>query len=139
MTDESARLGEPAAGAASAPSLPATVDRATFQAELDALRVQEKAYTREGDAIATLPCVRAPRRRVVQDRIPPTALGVTAMDPKGEQTAFVYTTYIQETPERVWQGLTESREVIALTATGPLGMAAVCAEAGLRPGQFPLR
>jgi uncharacterized protein YndB with AHSA1/START domain len=29
------------------------------------------------------------------------------MDPKGEQTAFVYTTYIQETPERVWQGLTD--------------------------------
>src|SRR5579862_4471379 len=39
--------------------------------------------------------------------IPPTALEVTAMDPKGEQTAFVYTTYIQETPERVWQGLTD--------------------------------
>jgi uncharacterized protein YndB with AHSA1/START domain len=31
------------------------------------------------------------------------------MDPKGEQTAFVYTTYIQETPERVWQGLTDLR------------------------------
>jgi uncharacterized protein YndB with AHSA1/START domain len=29
------------------------------------------------------------------------------MDPKGEKTAFVYTTYIQETPERVWQGLTD--------------------------------
>jgi uncharacterized protein YndB with AHSA1/START domain len=29
------------------------------------------------------------------------------MDPKGEQTAFVYTTYIQQTPERVWQGLTD--------------------------------
>jgi uncharacterized protein YndB with AHSA1/START domain len=29
------------------------------------------------------------------------------MDAKGEQTAFVYTTYIQETPERVWQGLTD--------------------------------
>ena len=29
------------------------------------------------------------------------------MDPRGEQTAFVYTTYIQETPERVWQGLTD--------------------------------
>jgi uncharacterized protein YndB with AHSA1/START domain len=29
------------------------------------------------------------------------------VDPKGEQTAFVYTTYIQETPERVWQGLTD--------------------------------
>ena len=25
------------------------------------------------------------------------------MDPNGEQTAFVCTTYIQETPERVWQ------------------------------------
>jgi uncharacterized protein YndB with AHSA1/START domain len=29
------------------------------------------------------------------------------MDPKGTQTAFVYTTYIRETPERVWQGLTD--------------------------------
>ena len=40
------------------PSLPATVDRATFQAELDRLRVREKAHTREGDAIA------AARRRL---------------------------------------------------------------------------
>jgi predicted dithiol-disulfide oxidoreductase (DUF899 family) len=32
--------------------IPAVVDRATFQTELDALRVQEKAHTREGDAIA---------------------------------------------------------------------------------------
>src|ERR1041385_7791327 len=31
---------------------PRIVDRATFQAELDALRAQEKAHTREGDAIA---------------------------------------------------------------------------------------
>jgi hypothetical protein len=29
------------------------------------------------------------------------------MDAKGEQTAFVYTTYIQASPERVWQGLTD--------------------------------
>ena len=29
------------------------------------------------------------------------------MDSRGEQTAFVYTTYIRETPERVWQGLTD--------------------------------
>jgi uncharacterized protein YndB with AHSA1/START domain len=29
------------------------------------------------------------------------------MDARGEQTAFVYTTYIRETPERVWQGLTD--------------------------------
>ena len=38
----------------------------------------------------------------VQERIPTTAPEVTAMDAKGEQTAFVYTTYIQGTPGRVW-------------------------------------
>jgi predicted dithiol-disulfide oxidoreductase (DUF899 family) len=48
----------PAASATSAPGLPAAVDRATWQAELDALRVREKAHTREGDAIA------AARRRL---------------------------------------------------------------------------
>jgi predicted dithiol-disulfide oxidoreductase (DUF899 family) len=37
---------------------PAVVDRATWQAELDALRIREKAHTREGDAIA------AARRRL---------------------------------------------------------------------------
>ena len=37
---------------------PKIVDRSTFQAELDALRVREKAYTREGDVIA------AARRRL---------------------------------------------------------------------------
>jgi len=43
-------------------SAPAVVDRATFQCELDALRVREKAHTHEGDAIAAarrrLPMVR---------------------------------------------------------------------------------
>ena len=39
-------------------NLPAAVGRAAFQAELDALRVREKAHTREGDAIA------AARRRL---------------------------------------------------------------------------
>src|SRR5579859_6877789 len=29
------------------------------------------------------------------------------MDSKGERTAFVYTTYIQASPGRVWQGLTD--------------------------------
>jgi len=58
MKDESASLGGPAAGATSAPGLPAAVDRATFQAELDRLRAREKAHTREGDAIA------AARRRL---------------------------------------------------------------------------
>jgi predicted dithiol-disulfide oxidoreductase (DUF899 family) len=37
---------------------PKIVDRSTFQAELDAVRVREKAHTREGDAIA------AARRRL---------------------------------------------------------------------------
>src|ERR1035438_4753194 len=37
---------------------PNIVDRSAFQAELDALRVREKAHTREGDAIA------AARRRL---------------------------------------------------------------------------
>ena len=39
-------------------AIPSVVDRATFQAELDALRIREKAHTREGDAIA------AARRRL---------------------------------------------------------------------------
>ena len=38
-------------GASGAPGI---VDRATFQAGLDALRVREKAHTREGDAIAAV-------------------------------------------------------------------------------------
>ena len=40
------------------PGAPKVVDRSTFRAELDALRVREKAHTREGDAIA------AARRRL---------------------------------------------------------------------------
>jgi predicted dithiol-disulfide oxidoreductase (DUF899 family) len=40
------------------PRAPKVVERSTFQAELDALRVREKAHTKEGDAIA------AARRRL---------------------------------------------------------------------------
>jgi predicted dithiol-disulfide oxidoreductase (DUF899 family) len=58
MKNEPANLGGTAAGATKAPSLPAAVDRATFQAELDGLRAREKAHTRAGDAIA------AARRRL---------------------------------------------------------------------------
>ena len=57
MKDISKHLGPPAA-ATNAPSLPAAVDRATWQAELDTLRIREKAHTRAGDAIA------AARRRL---------------------------------------------------------------------------
>jgi predicted dithiol-disulfide oxidoreductase (DUF899 family) len=47
-----------AAGDTDTAAVPVVVNRATFQAELDALRVREKAHTREGDAIA------AARRRL---------------------------------------------------------------------------
>jgi predicted dithiol-disulfide oxidoreductase (DUF899 family) len=47
-------------------ALPAVVDRATWQAELDTLRVREKAHTREGDAIA------AARRRLPMVEVDPT-------------------------------------------------------------------
>ena len=40
------------------PTAPKIVDRSTFEAELDVLRVREKAHTHEGDAIA------AARRRL---------------------------------------------------------------------------
>jgi predicted dithiol-disulfide oxidoreductase (DUF899 family) len=42
-----------AAEALETPNLPPVVDRATFQAAVDALRVREKAHTHEGDAIAS--------------------------------------------------------------------------------------
>jgi predicted dithiol-disulfide oxidoreductase (DUF899 family) len=49
--------------------LPVVAGRATFQAELDALRVREKAHTREGDAIAA-----ARRRLPVVEMDPAIAL-----------------------------------------------------------------
>jgi hypothetical protein len=73
MKDESANPG-PAAGA---PGLPAAFDRATFQAELDALRVREKAHTREGDAIA------AARRRLPMVEMDP---GTPLTGPRGPLT-----------------------------------------------------
>jgi predicted dithiol-disulfide oxidoreductase (DUF899 family) len=48
----------------SAAFLPAAVDRATYQARVDTLRVREKAHTREGDAIA------ADRRRLPMVEVP---------------------------------------------------------------------
>ncbi|WP_375483182.1 DUF899 family protein [uncultured Mycobacterium sp.] len=47
------------------PALPEVVDRARFQAQLDNLRVREKAHTREGDAIA------AARRRLPMVEVDP--------------------------------------------------------------------
>ncbi|MEV5748375.1 DUF899 family protein [Actinoallomurus sp. NPDC052308] len=58
-------------------AMPAVVDRATWQAELDALRIREKAHTREGDAIATA------RRRLPMVEIDPA---VTLIGPQGPVT-----------------------------------------------------
>jgi predicted dithiol-disulfide oxidoreductase (DUF899 family) len=53
---------------------PKIVDRSTFQTELDALRVREKAHTRAGDAIA------AARRRLPMVEADPT---ITPIGPHG--------------------------------------------------------
>src|ERR1035441_2041674 len=49
---EAIMMDEAKNGAAGTPAMPVVADRAVFEAELDALRVREKAHTREGDAIA---------------------------------------------------------------------------------------
>src|SRR6202166_3426890 len=57
---------EAKSGATATSAMPAVVDWATFQAELDRLRVREKAHTHEGDAIA------AARRRLPMVEVDPT-------------------------------------------------------------------
>ena len=56
---------------------PRIVDRATFQAELDVVRVREKAHTHEGDAIA------AARRRLPMVEVDGTT---TLIGPRGPVT-----------------------------------------------------
>jgi predicted dithiol-disulfide oxidoreductase (DUF899 family) len=47
------------------PATPPTTDRETYQKQIDALRVREKAHTRKGDAIA------AARRRLPMVEVDP--------------------------------------------------------------------
>ncbi len=56
---------------------PRIVDRSTFHAELDAVRVREKAHTREGDAIAAV------RRRLPMVEIDPA---IKLIGPRGPVT-----------------------------------------------------
>ena len=65
MKDELVNAGQPVTGDVGDAALPAVADRATWQAELDALLVREKAHTREGDAIA------AARRRLPMIEVDP--------------------------------------------------------------------
>jgi predicted dithiol-disulfide oxidoreductase (DUF899 family) len=64
-------------GEAANQAAPVAADRATFQAELDQLRVREKAHTHEGDAIA------AARRRLPMVEVDP---GLTLTGPDGPLT-----------------------------------------------------
>ena len=57
--------------------VPQVVDRSSFQAELDGLRVREKAHTHEGDLIA------AARRRLPMVEMDPS---ITLIGPKGPVT-----------------------------------------------------
>jgi predicted dithiol-disulfide oxidoreductase (DUF899 family) len=57
--------------------MPPVVDRSTWQAEIDALRVREKAHTHEGDAIA------AARRRLPMVELDPA---IPLIGPKGPLT-----------------------------------------------------
>ncbi|GHO89374.1 hypothetical protein KSZ_73800 [Dictyobacter formicarum] len=77
MKDESKNAELPGAAGLDTSALPAVVDRATWQAELDKLRVQEKAHTRQGDAIA------AARRRLPMVEVDPT---IQLLGPHGPVT-----------------------------------------------------
>ena len=61
---------------------PKIVDRSTFQAELDALRVREKDHTRESDAIA------AARRRLPMVEMDPT-IKLVGPHPPGDASRSV--------------------------------------------------
>ena len=77
MNHQPNRLRSREAAVTDTAAVPAAVDRTTFQAELDALRIREKAHTREGDAIA------AARRRLPMVEVDPT---LTLIGPRGPVT-----------------------------------------------------
>ena len=77
--DDSSNMGLPTPDGNDTPAaMPAVVDRATWQAELDKLLVREKAHTREGDAIA------AARRRLPMVEVDPA---ITLVGPDGPSHA----------------------------------------------------
>jgi predicted dithiol-disulfide oxidoreductase (DUF899 family) len=77
MTTELRSAEGSSAGAGETPGVPEVVDRAAWQAELDALSVREKAHTRQGDAIA------AARRRLPMVEVDST---LTLIGPNGPVT-----------------------------------------------------
>jgi predicted dithiol-disulfide oxidoreductase (DUF899 family) len=77
ITMKSKSKEKPAASISDTSGMPLVVDRATWQAALDALRVREKTHTREGDAIA------AARRRLPMVEVDST---ITVVGPQGPVT-----------------------------------------------------
>lgn len=70
-------MKDPSANVEGPLELPDVVDRATFQIELDRLRIREKAHTREGDAIS------AQRRRLPMVEVDPS---IPLIGPQGQVT-----------------------------------------------------
>jgi predicted dithiol-disulfide oxidoreductase (DUF899 family) len=77
MTEKKQREDEVMTDVGTTASLPPIVDRNTFEAEIDALRLREKAHTHEGDAIA------AARRRLPMVEVNPNT---ELIGPKGPLT-----------------------------------------------------
>jgi predicted dithiol-disulfide oxidoreductase (DUF899 family) len=76
--------------------LPRVADRATFQRELDALRLREKAHTREGDAVAAarrrLPMVEVDATTPVIGASGPVTL-LDAFEDRGQLIAYYFMWY----------------------------------------------
>ena len=79
MNGESANRHGLPGGASNTRSLPSAIGRASFEAELDRLRIREKAHTHEGDAIA------ASRRRLPMVEVD---ANLTLTGPNGPITLF---------------------------------------------------
>jgi predicted dithiol-disulfide oxidoreductase (DUF899 family) len=89
--------------------MPAVVDRAAWQAELDALRAREKAHTREGDAIAAarrrLPMVEVDAAiRLIGEHGPITLLD--AFEGRRQLIAYYYMWYPGQPAEAQCEGCT---------------------------------
>jgi predicted dithiol-disulfide oxidoreductase (DUF899 family) len=90
-------------------AIPAVVDRARWQAELDALRAREKAHTREGDAIAAarrrLPMVEVDAAiPLIGERGPMTLLD--AFEGRRQLIAWYFMWYAGEPAEAQCEGCT---------------------------------
>jgi predicted dithiol-disulfide oxidoreductase (DUF899 family) len=112
---------------------PKVVDRSTFQAKLDALRVREKAHTREGDAIA------AARRRLPMVEVDgATPLvgergAVTLLDAfEGRRMLIAH--YFMWYTGRPAPEQCEGWRITLPAAASPTGAATGCRRTPLRPG-----